>query len=63
MAGFRIGQRVRTTVDTLSRDIPAGTLGTILNYNAAYDYYHVLLDTPEGRKGTYGGDELAPAAD
>lgn len=70
---FNIGQRVRTTVDDLSHNIPAGTPGTILNYDTEWDDYHVLLDIPETtvhtppgprkcpRKGTYGGDELAAA--
>ena len=58
---YRIGQRVRTTVDTIGYDIPAGTLGTVLDYDAEWDDYHVLMDTPPGMKGTYGEDELAAA--
>jgi hypothetical protein len=55
---FHVEQPVRATV--VRAGIPAGTTGTVIGYDPAYDDYHVLMDTPEGAKGTYGGDELAP---
>ncbi|KOU62068.1 hypothetical protein ADK57_25895 [Streptomyces sp. MMG1533] len=63
---FRIGQRVRTTVDTLglspATPFPAGTFGTVANLPDEWGDYGVVLDgEPSGRRHAYGDNELAPA--
>jgi hypothetical protein len=65
---FRIGQRVRTTVDAPAAwegafAAPVGSMGTIASLPSPYGGYGVLLDDdPSGLEAAYDADELAPAA-
>jgi hypothetical protein len=62
---FRIGQRVRTTVDAPAAwedafSTPAGSLGTPASLPGPYSGYGVLLDEdPSGLEAAYYADELA----
>jgi hypothetical protein len=62
---FRIGQRVRTTVDAPAAwegafSAPAGTLGTICCLPAEHGGYGVVLDgDPDSLPADYRADELA----
>ncbi|WP_433364174.1 hypothetical protein [Streptosporangium sp. CA-115845] len=63
---FRIGQRVRTTVDAPAAwpgafSAPAGTPGTITDLHDKWDSYGVLLDgDPDNLPASFRADELAP---
>lgn len=65
---FRIGQRVRTTVDAPAAwegafSAPAGSIGTIASQPNPYGGYGVLLDDdPSGLEAAYDADELAATA-
>ena len=64
---FRIGQRVRTTVDAPAAwegafGAPAGTLGTISGLPGQYGGYGVVLDgDPDQLPASFDEDELATA--
>jgi hypothetical protein len=64
---FRIGQRVRTTVDAPAADgftysAPAGTLGTITSRPDSFGYYGVKLDgDPYDLDASYKADEIEAA--
>lgn len=67
MTTYRIGQRVRTTVNAPAGwpgalNTPAGTLGTIHNGPETNGTYGVLLDgDPDQMPAAYTADELTPA--
>ncbi|GGX49166.1 hypothetical protein [Streptomyces noursei] len=64
---FRLGQRVRTTVDAPAGwpgafAAPAGTLGVITNKSAVSSSYGVVLDgDPSGMPAGYEPHEITPA--
>jgi hypothetical protein len=64
---FRIGQRVRTTVDAPAAhhddfSAPAGTLGTVTGLPSVLGSYGVVLDgDPFALPAAYEPDELASA--
>ncbi|MFH9957336.1 hypothetical protein ACH4OX_24425 [Streptomyces roseolus] len=68
MTTYRIGERVRTTVDapagwTGAFSAPAGTLGRIVNGPTPWgEFYGVLLDgDPDNMPSSYSADELTHA--
>lgn len=67
MTTYRIGQRVRTTVNAPAGwpgalNTPAGTLGTIHNGPDRFGNYGVLLDhDPDQMPASYTADELTAA--
>ncbi|MET9073805.1 hypothetical protein ABZX95_16895 [Streptomyces sp. NPDC004232] len=64
MTDFRIGQRVRTTVDAPAAwegalSVPKGSLGTIASLPSPYGGYGVRIDDdPSGLEPAYDADEL-----
>lgn len=61
---FKIGDRVKTTVDSPSAwrngfDAPAGSAGTVTNTHPRWNSYSVLLDAdPDRMSAAYSKDEL-----